>query len=125
MKHLILIIILVLSFGLEAREKAEPKILKEYFSVLARETLINEGRGYVSNLGTPIFADFEHKNGNLFYVVASDIPKQGCFTIVFSYNKERMNFLEWLQRLHCKSAQESIKEYVAYDGTEFSFEGEQ
>jgi len=125
MKQLIFFIGLVFSFGTTAGDKADPRILEEYFSVLARETLNTEGKGYVSNLGKPVTAEFRHRNGNLFYVVASDIPEHGCLTIVFSYSEERMKFLNWKQRWHCKSAVESIKEYVAYDGKKFSFEGEQ
>lgn len=125
MKQLIILIGLLVSFGTNAGDEADQQILEEYFSVLARETLSTEGKGYVLNLGKLITADFRHKNGNLFYVVSSDIPTHGCLTIIFSYNEERMKFLNWKQRWHCKSAVESIKEYVAYDGNEFSFEGEQ
>lgn len=125
MKQLLLLIGLVLSPGAIAEDKADPRILEDYYGVLARETLKTKGKGYVTNLGKPVTAEFRHRNGSLFYVVASDIPEHGCLTIVFSYNEDRMKFLNWKQRWHCKSSVDSIAEFVEYDGKEFSFEDEQ
>ncbi len=116
---------LVFTQNIFAETKADPNILVEYYMVLTREVFSNERKEYVSNFGVPIHEEFRDKDGNIFYVVASDIPKYGCFYIVFSYNEAGMNFLCWKQRMHSSSsAIKSIERYRALDGKDFSFDSE-
>ena len=110
------LLILLFSSNLYANNES---LLIEYFSYLAKETTFVEKKEHIKSIGKPIIYKLLNKQGESFYTVTSKLPKFGCFSVVISHNKRKMNFLSWEGRWYCDNVKEQIAHYKLFNNKKF------
>ena len=112
-------ILLLLAISPSIAFSQEEKMLIEYFSFLAKETILIEENVHIKSTGKPIIYKIKNNKGEQFYTITSELPKYGCFSVVVSHNKRKMGFLSWEGRWRCDNVEKRISHYKKLNGKEF------